>query len=433
MAYRILLIFLALGRLSGAQAPQPAPLNITLAEALRRATAYGLQYLTEGINADLAHEARRQAAAAMLPSLNLLNQYIYTQGNGTPSGVFVANDGVHVYNEQAVIHADVYSAALRAEHDRAIAAEEAARARQGIAERGLVDTIVQNYYAVVIAGRRVANARRSLDEAAHFVDITEKQERGGEAAHADVVKAQLQRRQRERDLTDAEANLRRARIALAVLLFSDLAQPFNIVDDLRPDLALPSEEEIRRLAIAASPDLKAAQAALRAAGHGIRAARGALYPSLSLDYFYGLDANAIAIRGPEGARQLGSVLQGTLSVPVWNWGASRSRVHEAELQQQQARIDLTFTERQLDADIRSLHLEAQTAQAQLASLRDSVDLAGESLRLTVLRYEGGEATALEVADAQTTLAQARNAYDDGLARYRVAAAELQALTGRLRP
>jgi outer membrane protein TolC len=53
--------------------------------------------------------------------------------------------------------------------------------------------------------------------------------------------------------------------------------------------------------------------------------------------------------------------------------------------------------------------------------------------LTVLRYEGGEATALEVVDAQSTLAQARNAYDDGLARYRIAVAELDTLSGRLRP
>ena len=71
----------------------------------------------------------------------------------------------------------------------------------------------------------------------------------------------------------------------------------------------------------------------------------------------------------------------------------------------------------------------QAAQAQVDSLRSSSDLSAESLRLTLLRYQAGEANALEVVDAQTTLAQARNAYDDGLVRYRVAAATLQTLTG----
>ena len=56
-------------------------------------------------------------------------------------------------------------------------------------------------------------------------------------------------------------------------------------------------------------------------------------------------------------------------------------------------------------------------------------LAEESLKLTLLRYQAGEVTVLEVVDAQTTLFTARNAYDDGLARYRVALAALQTLTG----
>ena len=49
--------------------------------------------------------------------------------------------------------------------------------------------------------------------------------------------------------------------------------------------------------------------------------------------------------------------------------------------------------------------------------------------LTNLRYQGGEATALEVVDAQNSLVTARNNYDDGEARYRLAIANLQTLTG----
>ena len=52
--------------------------------------------------------------------------------------------------------------------------------------------------------------------------------------------------------------------------------------------------------------------------------------------------------------------------------------------------------------------------SQLDSLRRSLEGATESLRLTNLRYEAGEVSVLEVVDAQATLAQARNAYDDGL-------------------
>jgi outer membrane protein TolC len=78
-----------------------------------------------------------------------------------------------------------------------------------------------------------------------------------------------------------------------------------------------------------------------------------------------------------------------------------------------------------------MYAEARAAQSQLDSLRSSVDLAAESLRLTVLRYQAGEAVALEVVDAQTTATAARNANDDGLARYQVALDNLKILTGTL--
>ena len=85
----------------------------------------------------------------------------------------------------------------------------------------------------------------------------------------------------------------------------------------------------------------------------------------------------------------------------------------------------------LQGNLAAAYTEARAALAQLDSLRQSVDLSAESLRLVLLRYQAGEATALEVVDAQNTLTQARNANDDGLARYRVAIAGLQTLTGSL--
>jgi outer membrane protein TolC len=118
-----------------------------------------------------------------------------------------------------------------------------------------------------------------------------------------------------------------------------------------------------------------------------------------------------------------------LTIPIWTWGAARSKVRQAELRRTLARNDLTLTQRTLLANLNAFYVEADTASMQVASLRTSVDLSAESLKLTVSRYQAGEATALEVVDAQSTLAAARNAYDDGLLRYRVALANLQTLTG----
>ncbi len=413
------------------QPPQPAPqLTISFHEALDRARKYGLDIQTANIAALLAREDRIQAKAALLPGVQYFNQFIYTEPNGTPSGVFVSNDGPHVYNSQGQVHEDL-SLSRRAEYRRAQAAEVLAKAKADLAARGIVATLVQDYYAVVIAQRRLANAQRSLADAQKFLDITEKLEHGGEAAHADVIKAQLQVQQRERDVLDAQLAIEKARLALAVVIFPDFRQDFAVVDDLADISPLAVFGEVQQLAMSKSPELRAAQAAFEQGRAEVSLARTGYLPALSLDYFYGINANEVAIYNRDHQRNLGSSAQATLTIPLWSWGATQSKVRQAELKQKQAQIELTFAQRQLLANLNSFYLEAQLAERQLDSLRKSMDLSEESLRLTLLRYQAGEATALEVVDAQTTLALARNAYDDGLSRYRIALAAVQTLTGTL--
>jgi outer membrane protein TolC len=312
-----------------------------------------------------------------------------------------------------------------------LAAEALAKAKADLVGRGLVSTLVQDYYSFVAVERHLANAQRSLADARAFLDITQKQERGGEAAHADVVKAQLQVQQRERDVSDAQLAIEKARLTLAVLLFPDFQQNFRVVDDLDNVATLPSLPEVQQLAAAYSPEVRAAQAGLRQENAGVSVARAAYLPSFSWDYFFGINANQVAIYNRDHLNNLGSVAQATLNIPVWTWGATESKVRQAQLRVQQAQLEVSLAQRELLANLNSSYAEAQTASSQLASLQSSATLAAESLRLTTLRYEAGEATALEVVDAQNTLAQARLAQDDGLARYRVALAMIQSLTGTL--
>jgi outer membrane protein TolC len=120
-----------------------------------------------------------------------------------------------------------------------------------------------------------------------------------------------------------------------------------------------------------------------------------------------------------------------LNIPIWNWGATQSKVRQAELQRDQAKRELSFTQRKLLAELRSLYAEAQTASDELSNLDRSAHLGEESLRLTTLRYQNGESTVLEVVDAQNTATISKAAYEDGALRYRVALANLQTLTGVL--
>ena len=435
-------LFLA-GTLSAQSAGQP--LTLSLRDVLARAVQYSNQVQTADIARRLAHEDTSQAKAATLPSVNALNQFIYTEGNGTPSGVFVANDGVHVYNEQAVVHEELLSFIRRGEIRQAAAAEAVAKAKTDIATRGLRATVVADYYAVVAATRRIDNTNRSVGEAQQFFDITQAQEKGGEAAHADVIKAQISLQQRQRDVQDARLSVQKAKIMLAVLIFPALRLDFALIDDLAQVPLLPPVAEATAQANATSPDLLAARSTVNQNRQGLSVARYGYLPALSLNFYYGLNSNQLQARtdhptessGHEGLpnfivpyrQNLGYSADATLTVPIWNWGAIHSKVKQASLRAKQAELDLSLTQRQVQADIASAYAEAQTAFTQLDSLRSSADLSTESLRLTLLRYKAGEAAALEVVDAQSTALLARAAYNDGLVRYRTAYEVLQTLTG----
>jgi len=414
----------------------PAPVAqagapLTLQDALAQARLNSSQFRTAKLASDLAVEDRKQARAALLPSLSAFSQFIGTEPNGTPSGIFVANDGPKIYNDWLTVHGDLYSPGRWAEYRSAAAAEAVARARADIALRGLVATVVTNYYTLVAAARKLASAQQGLNEAQEFLRITQQQEAGGEVAHSDVVKAQIQVNQRMRDMQEAELTLLKSRLGLSVLVFPDYRDELAIVDDLQNVVPLPALSDVNAAAIGFSPDIRAAQASLQQETSGIGVARGTVLPVLSFDYFYGINANQFAVRNPEGDRLLGSVFQAQLTVPLWNWGAGQSKLRQAHLRVNAAQAELTLAQRQLQANLNTFYREAEIARDQVASLRESLDLAIESVRLTVLRYQAGEVGVLEVVDAQTTLIQARNAYDDGLVRYRVALAALQTLTGIL--
>ena len=416
-----------------------APLTLTLQDALQRARQNDPQYRSAITDLGLAREDRVQARAGLLPNLSYNNSFIYTQGTGAlpvncvnsavgcPTSRFIANNGVHEYISQADAH-EALSLTNLADYRRSSAALALARAKAEIATRGLVVTVTQGYYGLVVAQRKYATAQRADAEAQRFLDISTKLESGGEVAHADVIKARIQAQQQQRDLQEAQLGMEKARLDLAVLLFPDFNQDYSVIDDLQTPEPLPTFEEVEVAGKKNNPDLRAALAAYEVANHEVTAAWGGLLPALSLDYFYGIDSNKFAIR-TNGVRNLGYSAVATLQIPIFSWGADRSKLKQAELRRDQSRVELSHTQRQLLANLREFYLEAKTARSEMESLASSAEIAAESMRLTTMRYQAGESTVLEVVDAQNTLTQARNAYDDGQSRYRVAVANLQTLTG----
>jgi outer membrane protein TolC len=417
---------------------QSAPLTLTLKDAMELARKNEPQFLSAMNDARLAREDRLQSRAALLPSVGVRSEYLNTQGNGVlPSGRFVTNDGVHVYREWSVVHQDLSPGTLvKTAYNRANAIEAMAQAKAEVARRGLAVTVTKAYYALLLAQRKYAVAQQALDESNRILTISQNLERGGEVAHSDVVKSQLQYTTQAQALREAQLSMESSRLDLAVLLFRDFNENFQIVDDLQLTASLPALSEVRTMAERANPDLRVAMNAVRAASLDVSLARQAFLPTLTLDVDYGLEANSIALRSVVPADPaagpvptLGYFLTASLTLPLWDWGARKSKLHQAEFRHQQAGVELSAAQRNLVKNLYSAYHEAETARAQLDLLRQAVNLASENLRLNNLRYQAGEATVLEIVDAQTSLLQARNGLSDGEVRYRIAVGNLQTLTG----
>ena len=445
---------MAAGQTAGS-APSTAPVAITLAEAIGRAEANEPNLAALRAEQKIASLDCGNARAALLPSAIYHNTFLFTESNHTrntlgsavytQAPVFIANNAVHEYTSQAVV-TETLGLAQLANVRAADAASARATAELEVGRRGLVAATEGLFYGVLASERRVALLETAEAEAADFVALTEKRETAREAAHADVVKADLTEQQRARDLADARLAAERARLELAVLLFPD---PLTTYTLQTPPAAppLPPLADVEAAAAVGNPELASALSSLSLSNAQVSVARAAYLPDLGLDFIYGIDAAQFARNGPldtgavvsptipgtpgNRARNLGYSAAATLDIPVWDWLTTERRIRQTEARRDAVRVALSATEKRLVVNLHESYAEAQTALNQLASLDTTVRTAAESLRLTRLRYESGEASVLEVVDAQSTLYGAEVAQEDGEVRYRQALSSLQTLTGVL--
>jgi outer membrane protein TolC len=426
-----------------------APVEITLQEAIRRAEASEPGYAAAKAASRNAGLDKSIAVAGLLPSARLYSQDIYTQPNGistegdagqplAPLPRFVANDSrPWEYIAQGIVDEN-FSLAGAAGVRRADAAAAMAAAEQEIARRGLVAAVTGLFYTSLAADRKLAVAEQARQEAADFSKLTREREQAREAAHADVVKADLQEQQRERDQEDAQLAAERAHLELGVLLFQDPRTPYTLSASQTVE-PLPTQEEVEQAAAKNNPELKSALAALAMSQADVQAEWGALLPSVGFSLNYGIDANQFAVNAPLATvgsqpfqpRNLGYSTTFTVNLPVWDWLASEHKVKQSEIRRDAAAVALTNAQRRMIAQLDEAYAEARTARDQLASLDQSVATAAESLRLTRLAYQGGEGTVLEVVDAETAYVTTENARADGRVRYETARAELETITGTM--
>ena len=415
------------GQMSPAAA---APVSITLDEAIKRAEGNEPAFAASLADSKVAALDRGIARAGLLPNAVYHNQALYTETNaGQTVPRFIANNALREYSSQAVVNETLgLGQVAGVRHADAAAAHAAAELE--IARRGLRAAVIGLFYGSIAAENKLAAIERAHNEAIEFGILTGKREQAREAAHADVVKAQLEEQQRQRDLSDAKVATEKAKLELGVLLFADPRTPYILVA-AEGVQQLPARSEVDLAAVKNNPELRSALAVLSEGNADVLAARAAYLPDLAFNYTYGIDAPQFATYGPDHLRNLGYSASVTVDIPVWDWLSTQHKLKQSEIRREAARVALTATQRRLIARLDEAYSEAAAARDQLASLDASVSTARESLRLTKLRYAEGEGTVLEVVDAQSAFVGAEVAREEGRVRYQEARADLETLTGTM--
>ena len=421
---------------SQAQTPSPSPPPaLSLDEVLRLANAQASTFQTALLNERVAAEDLRQAQAAFLPKVSAPLSYIYTSpALGLPPGEprgpsFVTSDGIGVYDGLINVSGDFdITGRLRATLAKNRALLAAAHAGAEVARRELAQAVTEAYYGLALANVQLRAAEQSLAAAEEFEHITSLLLSGGEVAAVDLTRAQLQTLTRRDELEKARGNEAVAAGSLRVLVGYDFSRPIATTDLA---LALPIASEYQQFKaedVSRRPEFMQLEQQLRAARQEIRIARADRLPSLGYSVNGGFDTDSM--KGPRLKEHTGVSAAISLSIPIFDWGASRSRQRQAQLRVEIAENERTLALRGFTQQFYAARAQVNNAARRINLAREGVTKAQDNLAASIARYRAGEAPIVEVTDAQTTLVEQRTALYQAIFDYQTALARLRQATGQ---
>ena len=414
---RVLIVSILVAAAGRASARAQAPL--TLEDALREARAANARLPVRSFELSVAKERASEALAERWLKVALEGDFLYAPASGYDPALTNLGEA----RLQAVARQPIYEGgALRAGAARAQADVEAASARYRIAEKDL-DLEVRSRFAELAAARAEIRVRReSRERLDSYRTLLRGRQASGQGVAADVRKTEVRIALADAEIADSEQKADEARLELNGLLGREPAAPLEIETPAAP--GAPSSED--GTAWLAAPEVAAAEAGTRAAAADVEIARAERRPHVALSGdlgFWTSDTTHLnADFWDRLWRDRGYSFGLVLSVPLWDTGAIRARVAQADFSLKQAQAELEVDRR----EARLAYAQAASAARSLYRQMDILSLAVPDARDSYLemesRYRGGTASALEVLDASDAAVEASVRLIEVTARYRVARA-----------
>jgi outer membrane protein len=304
-------------------------------------------------------------------------------------------------------------------------------AQQGSTRAGqqVIFGVIRAFFDELLARENVRVAQAAVTMTRADLARAQARQQQGLAVPSDVLSAQVQ-------LAAAKEGLIRAQNGLAVAqatLNVAIGLPENATTEAAGQFtetrfASGTLTEQQQYALTHRPDYLQVTTAQARAANGVRIAHSAFLPHIGLFASWEEDNPTFATRGGNSW-----VAGATLTFNIFNGGADRARLEEAQARELQAGAMQEEMAAEVRLDVREAFLNLDAARQRMDVSSTSAAEAKESLRILRNRYETGLATMTDLLSAETAETSAERDHLNAVYDYRLAAASLELATGRLAP
>lgn len=395
---------------------------MTLDQVLAEAQSRNLRLVAERFNVTIADARVIQARLRANPVLSLGGNYLDILGSGfNPStnaaGPTEANARIDYVLERG------------GKRQERIAVAEAARAVAELellnSTRSLVLDVQAAFTEALLAKENLALTNESLDAFLRIVRVNRTRVEAGDLARVELVRSEVAALQFRNQVRQAELRLRTAKNRLQALMGrSVFATDFEVAGDMRREPLLFNRDEILKTALAARPDLGALRRdqARSVAELRLQLAQG------KVDYTVGAGFNRqFGVRGLTSGNSAGIFF----SVPLPVFNRNEGEIERARREQSQVEARIRGLEQEIAAEAANAYEQVSTAKALLETIEsEMLDQSKRVREVIEFSYRRGEATFVELLDAQRTFNETMQGFNESRAEYAKSLFLIDSITGK---
>ncbi|RKY57960.1 MAG: hypothetical protein DRP94_07595 [Candidatus Latescibacterota bacterium] len=428
--------FLAfLGLLLGPGVSSHEVLDLDLGKAVRLAMEKNLEIVNSMLDVEASGAEERSALGRFLPSLSMgISQSIHDRSRMVLSGTRGLVKTNRSYSLNLGLNYNIFNgfkdiSSLKA----AKLLREASELTYERTKEEVALIVVQRYLACLKAEKLVDIARQAMERSKVQLERTELMFKLGSVPQADVIKQRVQFGREKLKLLQAKMEYQSSLAELLYVLGVE-AEGRRVrledVQELGGNVEMDFEEAFRT-ALERRKDILALKKALEAARYELKAAKGALLPTIDASVSYGFWDVSLP-RSFRDIDRTDNISFGiALRVPIFQRLQARSAVAEAEINLRKLENQLKDVERKVALEIRTRLMELKMSKENIELARENLRAAEEDLRLAEERYRLGAGILLDRIMASLQRREAEADYVDARYSYILSKVRLEGAMGML--